>query len=110
MKKYDRYHSTVVLFDVLNELSAITLVLYQLTYRGHILSSAYVLPCCAFGQCNLKINISQGSAETTLRCDGICNDVLLQMFCLLCHYFKNRLIFGEDMDKSFLTHGVLCKL
>jgi len=50
----------------------------------------------------LKIYISQGSVTTQLRCGGIFNNHFTTNFIQICGWknFENRLIFGEDMDKS----------
>jgi len=63
------------------------------------------------------INISQGSVETHLQCDGIYNLIitLSQIVCRVCQWknYEKRSIIGEDIDKSevtrFLAHPVyLC--
>jgi len=60
----------------------------------------------------LEIYISQGSVKTQLRCGGIRTNQFITNFSqnVSVKNFKNRLIFGEDMDKSmwlrFLAHPV----
>ena len=53
-----------------------------------------------FEHCDfLNIDISQGSVATYLRCSGILNIRLLQIYYIICQRknFKNRLTFGEVM-------------
>jgi len=50
----------------------------------------------------LKIYISKGSVATQLRCSGILSNHFVNSFAqnVQVKFFKNRLIFGADMDES----------
>jgi len=62
------------------------------------------------------MNVSQGSVATQLRCDGIFNYALLQIFHTMYRWmnFKNRSVFvkvtAKDKVGHFLRHSVWYKL
>jgi len=90
-----------------------SLVLYR-PFTGMFFS---ILPKCLFVIIIIYayfIDISQGSVETHLWCDGIYTIITLsQIVCRVCQWnnFENWSVIGEDMDKSklarfFLAHPV----
>jgi len=52
-----------------------------------------------------SIHISKGSAATRLRCGGIFKDSFITNF-FVCQWknYRNRSIFGKDMEKSLVAH------
>jgi len=63
----------------------------------------------------LNSDISQGRVLTQLRCGGIINKGLLQIYYWICQWknFENQSTFGEVMGNIIvacflLTHGVVC--